>query len=191
MARITIIDGHPCADRDHYCHALARAYRQGAEELHEVRQITLSELDFSFVRDPQIWSSQEPEPDIADAQKAIEWADHLVLIYPLWLGDVPALLKAFLEQALRPGFAMEIKANAKWRALLTGKSARIIVTMGMPAPMYRLFFRSHSVKSLKRNILHFVGIKPVRTTIIGRVDSWNSYRKRWLQRVERLGRFAR
>lgn len=191
MTRITIIDGHPSADRDHYCHALAAAYRQGAEERHQVRQITISELDFTFVRDPEIWSAMEPEPDIAQAQNDIVWADHVVFVYPLWLGDVPSLLKAFLEQVMRPGFAMEITAKAKWRPKLKGKSARIIVTMGMPAPIYRIFFRSHSVKSLKRNILHFVGIKPVRTTIIGRVDGFDGYRKRWLKRVEQLGRSAR
>jgi len=28
-------------------------------------------------------------------------ADHLLLCYPLWLGDVPALFKGFLEQVLR------------------------------------------------------------------------------------------
>lgn len=191
MARITIIDGHPSGDKDHYVHALASAYEKGAEELHEVKRINIADLDFALVREPRVWNEQEPEEDIIEAQKAIEWADHLVFIYPLWMGDIPALLKAFLEQVMRPGFANEIKADAKWRPLLTGKSARIIVTMGMPAPIYRLFFRSHSVKSLKRNILHFVGIKPVRTTIIGRVDSWPGYRKKWLKRVESLGRFAR
>ncbi|MBV7265488.1 NAD(P)H-dependent oxidoreductase [Erythrobacter ani] len=191
MARITIIDGHPSGEGDHYVHALASAYQRAAEELHEVRRLDIGKLEFAFVREPRVWTQLEPEEDILKAQEAIAWADHLVIVYPLWLGDVPALLKAFLEQVMRPGFAMEIKANAKWRPLLRGKSARIIVTMGMPAPMYRLFFRSHSVKSLKRNILHFVGIKPVRTTIIGRVDSWPGYRKKWLRRVERLGRFAR
>jgi putative NADPH-quinone reductase len=191
MKRITIIDGHPSGDRDHYCHALATAYRQGAEVQHEVRVVTIAELDFTFVRDPEIWSEGEPEPDIAEAQQAIAWADHLVFIYPLWLGDVPSLLKAFLEQVMRPGFAIAIKADANWRPLLKGKSARIIVTMGMPAPIYRLFFRSHSVKSFKRNILHFVGIKPVFTTIIGRVDGFDGYRKRWLKRIEAMGRHAR
>lgn len=191
MARITIIDGHPSGEKDHYVHALASAYKQGAEELHEVRRINTAEIEFTFVREPRVWNELDPEEDIVDAQKMIKWADHIVIIYPLWMGGLPALLAAFIEQVMRPGFAMEIKANAKWRPLLTGKSARIIVTMGMPALMYRLFYRSHSVKSLKRNILHFVGIKPVRITIIGRVDSWPGYRKKWLKRVESLGRFAR
>src|SRR3546814_10287671 len=77
------------------------------------------------------------------------WADHLVILYPLWLGDVPALLKGFLEQILRPGFAIDEGSTGMSAKLLTGRSARIIVTMGMPAPIYRLFFRAHSLKSLE------------------------------------------
>src|SRR3546814_9849412 len=59
------------------------------------------------------------------------WADHLVILYPLWLGDVPALLKGFLEQILRPGFAIDEGSTGMSAKLLTGRSARIIVTMGM------------------------------------------------------------
>lgn len=191
MKRIAIIDGHPSGEPDHYIHALADAYQKGAEELHEVRRINIAELDFAILREPRVWHELEPEEDIAEAQKDIAWADHLVILYPLWMGDVPALLKAFLEQVFRPGFAIEITARANWRKLLTGKTARVIVTMGTPAPIYRYFFFSHSVKSLKRHILHFVGIKPVRTTIIGRVDSWAGYRKKWLKRAETMGRRGR
>lgn len=191
MTRITIIDGHPSADRDHFVHALANAYQHGAQELHEVRKIVVAELEFPFLREPRVWREDTPEDDITSAQQAIAWADHVVLVYPLWLGDLPALLKAFLEQVARPGFAIEARKGGAWRGLLKQKSARIIVTMGMPAPLYRLFFRAHSVKSLKRNILGFVGFSPVRTTIIGHVDRGDAYRKRWLARVEQLGRFAR
>src|SRR3546814_3372437 len=76
-----------------------------------------------------------------------------VILYPLWLGDVPALLKGFLEQILRPDFAIDEGSTGMSAKLLTGRSARIIVTMGMPAPIYRLFFRAHSLKSLDRNLL--------------------------------------
>jgi len=93
-----------------------------------------------------------------------------VILYPLWLGDMPALLKGFLEQLLRPGFA--IKAGAGLGAgLLRGKSAHLVVTMGMPALFYRFYFGSHSVKSFERNILKLVGVKPVRHTLIGSVES--------------------
>src|SRR3546814_18502072 len=84
--------------------------------------------------------------------------------------DVPALLKGFLEQILRPGFAIDEGSTGMSAKLLTGRSARIIVTMGTPAPIYRLFFRAHSLKSLDRNLLRFVGLHPVRSSIIGSVE---------------------
>ena len=60
---------------------------------------------------------------------------HLVIFYPLWLGSMPALLEGFLEQALRPGFAIgKVESGTSWKKLLTGTSARIVVAMGMPRP---------------------------------------------------------
>ena len=54
---------------------------------------------------------------------------------------------------------------------INDKSARIVVTMGMPSLFYRLYYRSHSVRSLARNILGFVGFKPVRVSLIGHIES--------------------
>jgi putative NADPH-quinone reductase len=71
----------------------------------------------------------------------VAWADHLVIIYPLWLGSMPGMLKSFFEQLLRPGFAFAPAAGRGMpRKLLKGRSARIIVTMGMPALFYRWYF---------------------------------------------------
>ena len=71
------------------------------------------------------------------------WADHVVILYPLWLGSMPALLKALLEQVLRPGFAYSTLKLGKWPVkFLSGKTARIVITMGMPAPIYRWYFRA-------------------------------------------------
>ena len=117
-------------------------------------------------------------------------AEHLVIVHPLWLGAMPALLKGFLEQALRPGFALDPEPGATgWGKRLTGRSARIVVTMGMPALVYRWFFRAHSLKSLERNILKFVGIKPVRETLIGMVGAMDERKAgRWLDKMRALGR---
>ena len=119
------------------------------------------------------------------------WANHIVILYPLWLGDLPAMLKALLEQVARPGFAIEAQDNGRYRKMLKGKSARVIVTMGMPAAAYSLFYRAHSVKSFKRNILQFVGISPVRISIIGSVGGSEGNHGKWLRKIERLGRFGR
>ena len=114
-----------------------------------------------------------------------------MVIFPLWLGDMPAVLKAFFEQALRPGFAFSYRPSGFPIKHLGGRSAHIIVTMGMPALVYRWYFCAHGLKNLKRNILRFVGYAPVRDTIIGRVGT-RSRRSiaRSLEAVKSLGRQA-
>jgi len=131
MTRIALIQGHPTADARHFCHALADAYRKGAEEGgHEVRAVDVAKLQFTVLRSRSEWEGELSARDIADAQAIVAWAEHLVFVYPLWLGTMPALLKAFLEQTLRPGFAMGKEDEAKgWSKRLAGKSARIVVTM--------------------------------------------------------------
>jgi putative NADPH-quinone reductase len=115
-----------------------------------------------------------------------------VVFFPLWLGDMPALLKAFLEQVARPGFAFHDDGNGGFgKKGLSGRSARVVVTMGMPALVYRYFFRAHSVRSLERNVLGFVGIAPVHETLIGMVDRMRAKeRERWLDTLRALGRKA-
>ena len=67
----------------------------------------------------------------------MRWAQHWVFLFPLWHGTMPALLKGFLEHIFRPGFAMEYQKNGFPKRLLAGRSARIVVTMGMPVLLYR------------------------------------------------------
>jgi putative NADPH-quinone reductase len=170
--KILIINGHPDASRLGLCHALAAAYAEGATDAgHEVRRLDIAKLDFDLLRSQSAFENEPPPPIIASEQVAIRWADHLVVIFPLWLGDMPAVLKAFFEQALRPGFAFSYRASGLPIKHLKGRSARIIVTMGMPALVYRWIFGAHGVKNLKRNILRFVGFGPVRSTLIGRVGT--------------------
>ena len=186
--RIAIIDGHPDPERAPFIHGLADAYADGAAGRHEVRRIEVAKLDFPLIRSQQDWEHEDPPASIAEAQQTIAWAEHLVFLYPLWLGDVPALLKGFLEQVARPHFAFRYRENGFPEKLLAGRSARVVVTMGMPAFFYRLVYRAHSLKSFERNILKFVGIKPVRKTLIGAVGGSAAARARWLERVYEFGR---
>lgn len=186
--RIAIIDGHPDPDRHHLVHALADACASGARAAgHFVRRIDIAEMNFPILHSAKAWREAAVSADIRHCQDAILWADHLILLYPLWLGDVPALLKAFLEQVLRPGFAIREGASPHEAALLRGRSARIIVTMGMPAPVYRLYFGAHSLRSLERNILGYVGIHPIRRTLIGSVGDSEGQAETWLKRAAALG----
>lgn len=188
---ILLIQGHPDAATHHLCHALAAAYASGAQEGgHRVHMLNVGELDFPLLRSQKAWEDSELPASLQQAQDAIRWAQHIVLFFPLWLGDMPALLKGFLEQVARPGFAFEREAGstAFTKKGLTGRSARVVVTMGMPALLYRWYFRAHSIRSLERNILGFAGIAPVHETLIGMVGNFKAGDgERWLGKLRRLG----
>ena len=187
--RILIIQGHPDPRTIHFGHVLADAYGKAAKEAgHEVRCIRVADLDFPVLRTKEDWEDGEPVPAIRASQDLINWAEHLVIFYPLWHGDMPALFKAFVEQVFRPGFAVNIREPGKlWEKLLKHKSARIVITMGMPAFIYHWYFREHSLKSLKRNILAFSGIGPIHASLIGMVDDNPRARQRWIAKMTALG----
>jgi len=194
MTRIAVIQGHPTSDARHFCHALADAYRAGAAEGgHEVRNIPVTTLQFPLLRSRKEWEGEQPPHDILKAQETIAWAEHLLIVYPLWLGTMPALLKAFLEQAFRPGFAIGKSDEGKaWSRRLSGRSARIVVTMGMPALLYRWYYGAHGLKSFEQGILAIVGIRPSRHTLIGNIEGISPVkRERWLDKMRDLGRAAR
>jgi putative NADPH-quinone reductase len=186
--RVCIIQGHPSQGEMHFCHALAKAYGDGAIVAgHQVKSIAVGELDFPLLRSKRDWDNGEVPPAIAAAQQDISWSQHLVIIHPLWIGMMPATLKGFLEQVYRPGFAVSRGSDGQWAKLLKGRSARIIVTMGMPALIYRWYFGAHSLKSLKQN-LALSGIKPCRHTLIGSVEAMgDANRRQWLASVRALG----
>lgn len=191
--RILLIQGHPDALTRHLGHALADAYAQGAHEAgFEVRQLEVARLDFPLLRSQHEWDHDSLPAALKPAQDDIGWAQHLVLFFPLWLGDMPALLKGFLEQVARPGFAFKAEGgNPFGRKGLAGRSARVVVTMGMPALLYRWYFRAHSLKSLERNILGFVGIAPVNETLIGLVEQLGEDGvNKWLSKMRAMGRTA-
>lgn len=200
--RVLVIDAHPDRTERHLCHALADAYAEGLSRGgHSVCRIRLADLDFPLLRSRKQWET-EPLPQVlVTAQAGIQWAQHILIVFPLWLGDMPALLKGFLEQIARPGFAFASSdtssdsssdSKALARKLLKGKSARIIVTMGMPSWVYRWFFRAHSLKVLERNILGFVGIAPIYETLVGSVEGITPARAaKVFKRLKRLGAAAR
>jgi putative NADPH-quinone reductase len=188
--RILLIQGHPDHLQPHFCHALADAYAEGATAAgHAVRRVDVAALDFPLLRSATHWEEGALPPSLAPAQADIQWAEHLVVFFPLWLGDMPALLKGFFEQVLRPGFAIERSdSRSMFRKRLAGRSARVVVTLGMPAAIYRWVFRAHSVRSLERNILGFVGFAPVHETLIGGVGNLDEKAgAKWLDRLHSLG----
>lgn len=193
--RVLVIVGHPDPEPKRLCRALAASYAEGARSAgHDVRLIDIATLDFPLLRTTEEFRHHAMPATLDVAAQAIKDAEHIVFVFPLWLGTMPALLKAFLEQVMRPGVAFAYPESGKTgfaKTLLKGRSARVVVTMGMPAFLYRLWYLGHGIAGMRRNILNFVGIGPVRETLFGQAEeAGNETRLKWIAQMHALGAHA-
>lgn len=186
--RILVILGHPSAGS--LCAGLAQSYIDGARAAGaETRLLALGQLAF----DPRLhagYQGEQPlEPDLRAAQAQITWAEHLVWVYPTWWGAMPALLKGFIDRVFLPGFAFKYRQGSSlWDKLLAGRSAELLVTMDSPPWYYRWVQHMPGHHQMKKTILEFSGIQPVRVHGFGPVRGADSARRaRWLARVRALG----
>jgi putative NADPH-quinone reductase len=186
--RIAVIEGHPDAAGHHLLNAMADAYAEAAiASNHQVRHIDVARLDFPMLRTQADFESGELPPALVQPRDDMRWAQHWVFLFPLWHGTMPALLKGFLEHIFRPGFAMEYREKGFPRRLLAGRSARIVVTMGMPVMLYRWYFGALGVRGFERSMLGFAGIKPVRESFYGLTLADEKKREGWIADMRRHG----
>ncbi len=186
--RILMILGTPKSAS--LCHALAEAYAQGARsEGHVVRQLKLGELSFDPVLRDGYDQGQILEPDLLEAQRQIHWAEHLVFVYPVWWGGLPALLKGFFDRVFLPGFAFKYRGQSQlWDKLLSGRTADLLVTLDTPPWYFRWIYGAPAHRQMTRTILGFSGIKTRRLAEFAPVrPSSEEQRQSWLRRAETLG----
>ncbi len=175
--KVLVILGHP--KKQSYNGALADAYATGAEKAGaDVRRIYLGDLDFDPVLRHGYHQIQELENDLKIAQDNISWAEHLVFVYPVWWGAMPALLKGFIDRIFLPGFAFKyIDQNKTPEQYLKGRSAHLIITMDGPAWYYNWIMGAPGDKMMKKAVLNFSGTSPVRITRIGSLISYSEGKK--------------
>lgn len=188
MKKILIINGHP--DKESFNYAISESYKSGAiSSGAEIEELKIAELTFNPNLQFGYRKRTELEPDLINAQEKIKWADHLVWIYPVWWGSVPAIMKGFIDRVFLPGFAFKKREGSVWwDKYLTGKSARLICTLDQPAWYYKWFNGNPSHNAMKKLTMQFVGVKKVKITTIGPLRlSKDKFRKNWLTKIERLG----
>lgn len=187
--RVAVILGSP--DPGSFCRALADEYVTSAEKAgHEVRYFRLGEIDFDPVLRHGYNQRQELETGLKEVQEAISWADHLVFVFPVWWGSMPAILKGMFDRVFLPGYAFKYRKNSSfWDKLLAGRSAQVLMTMDTPPWYFRLAYRSPAQNQIRRTILEFTGIKPVAISTFGPVRyATKSKRQRWLDKAGALAR---
>lgn len=192
--KIFILLGHP--DKLGMCGKLADAYEAGARSSgHEVQRLNIGEMRFDPILHQGYRAIQELEPDLKKFQECLSWADHLVIVYPVWWVGMPAILKGLFDRAWLPGSAfryIKMKDGERtifWHRLYRGKTARTILTSGTPPWLVRLLPGNVNAQ-LKWGILWFAGFS-VRSLWLGPAENIpDPVCTQWCDRVQALGRRA-
>lgn len=185
--RILVLNGNPKPVS--LCRDIALAYAGAAGAGHEVRLVELSTLSFdsnlAFGYDAQ----QPLEPDLQTFQDSIAWAQHLVVVAPVWWGGLPARLKGLIDRTFLPGFAFRYEKDQLWPSrLLKGRSATLLLTLDTPPWYFRWFQGAPAVRQLDTATLAFSGFAPVQHQLFGPViKSDAARRQRWLEKAAALG----
>jgi putative NADPH-quinone reductase len=189
--KIIVLNGHP-GDAS-LSKSLCRAYGASAENQgHAVRYHDLPEMQFDMDYGDGGYENPKPlEPDLDAFLTDLEWADHVVVATPLWWGAIPAKLKGLFDRVLLPGRAFDTR-NTSFLGLpaplMTGKTARVLLTSDTPALLLRLVYGNAVKKFMSRQILGFVGIKPAKfTSFAPATKAGPEKAAAWLKRAERLG----
>ncbi|WP_236779163.1 NAD(P)H-dependent oxidoreductase [Agromyces seonyuensis] len=192
---VLVVIGHPLAGS--FGHALAASYADAARAAGaEVRVIDLAER--RFPHDPvgqadlhigRDGSRDHLDPGIVAMIDDVEWADHLLIVYPQWWGTYPAALSAFFDRVFLSGFAFARGSGPISERLLTGRTARIVMTMDSPGFWHRFVYRTASDTAISRATLGFTGIRTTGITRLASVRFASAERRAgWLARTGAQGR---
>ncbi len=183
--KILVILGHPY--KESLNKDIADSYIKGAKKNFDVRKIYLCGLKFDPTLHYGYTKIQGLEPELVKAQKLISWADHIVFVYPIWWGSMPAVMKGFIDRTFLPGFAFIYQKDGKLDKYLKGKTGSLIVTTGGSKWIYFFVGRIMNLP-VTQSILRFCGIKPKKQIFfcgIRKLDEAQT--KEILDKAEKLG----
>ena len=187
--KILLVLGHPRTNS--FSAAIAQTYAASAKESGaDLRELLLPQLDFELNVIHPHPQHQYSEPDIIYSRECLKWAEHIVIISPVWWGATPALLKGWLDRVFTPGFAFYERAEGDYVGLLKGRTARLIFVMDTPEFIYNNFVKAPAVHSLKEATLELCGIQPVKTTMFSGVTYSDEFEKQnWLKKTMELAKW--
>lgn len=165
--RIHILNGHPAETS--LSKLFAGRYGTAATKAgHDLRITHLQDLHFDLDFGRSRYTDPKPmEPDLRTVQDDLRWAEHVVLLTPMWWGGVPAKLKGVFDRVLLPGIAFDTRGKT-WlgtpKPLLTGRTARLILTSDTPDWFLRVGYGNALIRQLRRQVFGFVGISPMRVS---------------------------
>ena len=149
--RVLIILAHP--NPGSFNHAISKTVEERlVQEGHVVRVRDLYQLGFEPLLSLEEWKRYESQAgetpaDVQAEQAEIQWANHLILIYPTWWWSPPAMMKGYLDRVFTPVFAFEADVEGI-RGKLKDKKVSIIQTTGAEETFIKENGMDDSVKKL-------------------------------------------
>lgn len=187
MKKILIFLGNPTADS--YSGRLADAYEESAKKAgFYTERVNINDLTFDPILHQGYKIIQTLEPDLLMVQNKINWADHVVVIYPNWWCSMPAVMKGMFDRMWLPGFAFNFdKQSKKLIQRLRGKSAHVIIVAGTHSPFMTWWKFGDYTNEIAHGILGFAGFR-VKVTAFGPTEKVSpQVLDSWVHKVERLG----
>jgi NAD(P)H dehydrogenase (quinone) len=164
---------------------LSTALRDGG---HDVRVRDLYGLAFDPVMSlKDLRKEGEAPAPVRTEREHVSWANVLIFVYPVWFNGMPAIAKGYFDRVFCEGFGYELGPGGA-RALLTGKKAFVIQTLGAPAEVYEstgLFKAMEQV--LQGGMFSISGIESLGTKSLCSVyEAGDAGRKAMLEEVRAL-----
>lgn len=187
--RIFVLNGHP-AERS-LNRSIADAYVDAARDAgHDVRSVQLHDLDFDMDFENGSYKHYKPlEPQLEALLENIEWCEHLVVTTPMWWGGLPAKLKGLFDRTLLPGRTFNTRETNFFglpRPMLSGRTGRVFITSDTPGWFMRFGYGNAMLNQVRKQILEFIGIKPVKVTwFAGATDVKQNRAQDWLRKVHK------
>jgi len=153
--RFLIVYAH--LHKDGYCgHVLKQVTNFLDSQKKKYDILDLYEMDYdplvrAFTPDGAVQTNSEDRV----LQKMIK-NKHLIFIYPVWWGVMPAILKGFIDRTLTTDYAYYFEGNIP-KGLLKN-DAIVFQTMGGPRFLVRLV-GNRPMKNIRNDILRFCGVK--------------------------------
>ncbi|HMM06910.1 MAG TPA: NAD(P)H-dependent oxidoreductase [Clostridiales bacterium] len=169
-----VISSHPY--KGSFNAAATKAIMETASEKgHDIKEIDLVADHFNPVmtsEDLNAWRhGQTIDPLVKTYREAMEDADVLVFLFPIWWGSMPAVLKGFCDKVLLPGWAYCYGESGEMIGLLTTKKAIVVTTMQTAEDVFETMFRNpvdggfikDTLQTCGIEVLHYVQIDQILT----------------------------
>ena len=191
-----IIFNHP--HEGSYCQAILKAVKRGLKKGgHPCKTINLDKDRFDPVmREKDLLAfvvygktgditQADVDPRVLRYKEKLEWAERIVMIFPIWWMNLPAMMKGFIDKVVFPGIFYNMEDGNLVSRLRSLRQVTIITTMNTPADIYREHFGNSIEGSLIKGTFNQIGIHDVEWISLNMVkQSGQDRREFWLEEIE-------